>query len=199
MHRLVLVGILALLLCFLALRHQRAEAAERRLAAIASEIAQREVHVHCQGSVAAMFDISAEAGSVEFDAQGRPADTTKLKRSTCSALMRFERERKKAEFACLLRRTSCPNSVIRSAWSVQALAHEAWHLAGELDEARTECFGLQSTAYVAERLGADPTQAQALAAYLYERIYPRLPADYRSGHCRDGGALDLRPETAVWP
>jgi hypothetical protein len=199
MVRLAVVATLVALVCFLGFRHRRAEAAQHRLAAIASEIAHRSVRVHCQGAFAAAFDVSAEAGSVDFDARGRPADTTELKRSTCSALRRFGRDGTKPEFACLTRGTACPDDVIRSAWSVQALAHEAWHLAGELDEARTQCFGLQTTAYVAQRLGADRAQAQALATYLYERIYPRMPAEYRSSHCRDGGALDLRRETSVWP
>jgi hypothetical protein len=199
MVKLALVATLVALACFLAFKHRRAEAAEHRLAAIASEIAHRPVHVDCQGAFAAALDVTAEAGSVEFDADGRPADTTKLKRSTCRALERFGRERRNPEFACLTRGVACPDDVIRSAWSVQALAHEAWHLGGEINEARTQCFGLQTTAYVAQRLGADRAQAQAVATYLYERIYPRMPAHYQSGDCRDGGALDLRPETAVWP
>jgi hypothetical protein len=199
MVKLAVVAAVVAVACFLGFKHRRAEAGEHRLAAIASVIAGRTVHVDCQGAFSAAFDVSAEAGSVEFGPDGRPADTTKLKRGTCSALARFGRDRARPEFACLTRRTACPDSVIRSAWSVQALSHEAWHLAGELDEARTQCFGLQTTAYVAQRLGADRAQAQALASYLYERIYPQMPSEYRSGHCRDGGALDLRPQTTVWP
>jgi hypothetical protein len=197
--KLALVALLALLLGFLAVRHQRAEAAERRLATIAAEIAGREVRVECQGAVAALFDVTSEAGSVQFDAHGRPTDTARLKRRTCSDLARFARDPDSAELACLWQRALCPEDVIRTAWSVQALAHEAWHLAGELNEARTQCFGMQSTAEVAERLGAEPAHARALAAYLYAHVYPRLPSDYRTGHCRDGGPLDLRPESAVWP
>jgi hypothetical protein len=199
MAKLALVATLVAVACFLGLKHRRAEAAENRLAAIASEIAHRSVRVNCQGAVSAAFDVSAEAGSVLFDSEGRPADTAQLKRATCSALARFGRERRRPEFACLTRGVACPDDVIRSAWSVQALSHEAWHLGGELDEARTQCFGLQTTAYVARRLGSDRAQAQALATYLYERIYPQMPPAYRSGDCRDGGALDLRPETSVWP
>jgi hypothetical protein len=199
MARLALVATLLAVACFLGLKHRRAEAAEHRLAGIASVIAQRSVRVDCQGAFSAAFDVSSEAGSVEFDADGRPADTTMLKRSTCSALARFGRERTRPEFACLARGVACPNDVLRSAWSVQALSHEAWHLAGVVDEARTQCYGLQTTAYVAERLGADRTQAQVLATYLYRRIYPRMPTEYRSFECRDGGALDLRPESSVWP
>ena len=199
MFKLALIATLAFLLGFVALRHHRAEAAENRLAAIASEIAGRDVKVRCQGALAAAFDIGAEAGSVRFDAAGRPSDTAELKRGTCAALARFPREHLRPEFACLARALPCPDAVVLSVWSVQALAHEAWHLAGELDEARTQCFGLQSTARVAGRLGADRTRAQALAAYVYARLYPLMPAAYQSSHCHDGGALDLRPETSVWP
>jgi hypothetical protein len=199
MIKLAVVATLVAVACLLGFKHHRAEAAEHQLEAIASAIARRSVHVDCQGAFAAAFDVSAEAGSVEFDADGRPSDTTELKRGTCAALARFDRDRTRPEFACLAQRATCPDHVILSAWSVQTLAHESWHLAGELDEARTQCFGLQTTAYVAHRLGADRVQAQALAAYVYERIYPRMPAEYRSDHCRDGGALDLRPQTTVWP
>lgn len=199
MLRLILLLGLVLSVSVLALTHRRAEAAERRLAVIASEIANRDVKVHCQGAVAAALDVSSEAGSVMFDADGRPADTAELKRGVCSALRRFERDRQKPEFDCLAGDKRCPDDVIRSAWAVQTLSHEAWHLAGELDEARTQCFGLQTTAYVAVRLGAERAEAQALATYLFRHVYPRMPDAYRSGHCRNGGALDLRPETAVFP
>lgn len=199
MLRLILVLGLVLAFGALALTHRRAEAAERRLATIASEIANRDVNVHCQGAVAAALDVSSEAGSVMFDADGRPADTAELKRSVCSALRRFERDRQQPEFACLARDDRCPDNVIRSAWAVQTLSHEAWHLAGEIDEGRTQCFGLQTTAYVAVRLGAEREEAQALASYLYRHIYPRMPDSYQSGECRDGGKLDLRPEITVFP
>lgn len=199
MARLALLTTLALLVGWLALNHRRAEASEGRLGAIASEIAKRPVWVHCQGAVGAALDVSGEAGSVQFDAEGRPASTAELKRGVCSALRRLPRERNAPEFDCLERDLTCPRDVIRSAWAVQTLAHEAWHLAGIRDEARTECYGLQTTAYVAERLGADFAQAQTLARYLYRYIYPRMPAGYVSGDCRDGGALDLRPETTDFP
>jgi hypothetical protein len=171
--RLILVVGLVLALGALALTHRRAEAAERRLAAIASVIANRDVNVHCQGAVAAALDVSSEAGSVMFDADGRPADTAELKRGVCSALRRFERDRQKPAFACLARDERCPDEVIRSAWAVQTLSHEAWHLAGEVDEARTECFGLQTTAYVAVQLGAERHEAQALASISTGMCTPR--------------------------
>ncbi|MGH2996091.1 MAG: hypothetical protein ACRDN6_04410 [Gaiellaceae bacterium] len=199
MGRIALVAALALALGLLAWQHRRAEAAEGRLAAIASEVAGRDVGVSCQGRMGAVLDVSAEAGAVEFDADGRPADSTELKRGICTALERFPHERLRPEFRCLERDERCPQHVVASAWAVQTLAHESWHLRGERDEARTECFGLQTTAYVAGRLGAHAFQAQALALYLYKHVYPGMPQHYRSVECRDGGSLDLRPDSAVWP
>ncbi len=28
--------------------------------------------------------------------------------------------------------------------------------------------------------------------------YPNLPPEYRTDECRNGGPLDVRPETSVW-
>jgi hypothetical protein len=30
-------------------------------------------------------------------------------------------------------------------------------------------------------------------------MYPRLPQEYRSPECRNGGELDIHPESSVWP
>ena len=42
----------------------------------------------------------------------------------------------------------------QTARAVAVLAHESWHLRGERDEGRTECFALQSGVDLARRLGA---------------------------------------------
>jgi hypothetical protein len=68
-----------------------------------------------------------------------------------------------------------------------------------MDEAVTECRSLQTMARTAERLGATPAQAHALAAYARDANYERMPDRYQSAECRDGGALDLRPDDPVWP
>ena len=184
MKRLALVLALAALAAgLLWLRHAKAET-ERRLAAIAGEVAQRDVSVRCQGRFGEALDVGVEAGSVRFDADGRPTDETELDRAVCDSLAQF-REDGEASFEAVQ--------------AIHTLAHEAWHLAGIQDEAQTECYALQTTALVAERLGADPVVAQGIAVDALRRLYPALPERYRTGDCHDGGVLDLRPASALWP
>ena len=85
------------------------------------------------------------------------------------------------------------------AWSVKALAHEAQHLRGIKSEAEAECYALQSMRLVGTELGLDDERAEFLAEYAWRYFYPRARGEYRSDECRDGGDLDLRPETVVWP
>lgn len=99
---------------------------------------------------------------------------------------------------------------------LQTLAHEAIHLSGVVggtlpnglavgyadDEARADCWGMQWLAHVAQQLGAADDDAQAIARYYALSMYPqwrRSAPEYWSPECRDGGALDLRPETSLWP
>jgi hypothetical protein len=166
---------------------------------VAGEIARRDVKIHCQGVVGSALDVGAEAGSVQFDAAGQPSDTAELKRGVCSSLRSFVRDVAAPEFGCVLRDERCPERVLRTMWAVHTLTHEAWHLAGEQTEAVAECYALQTTAWTAARFGATPVQGQHIARYLIAHIYPQMPAAYRSPDCRDGGALDLRPESALWP
>ena len=83
--------------------------------------------------------------------------------------------------------------------AVHTLAHEAVHLAGVRNEAEAECYGLQTVDLVAVRLGADLPTARALADYALARLYPSLPPHYRTDACRDGGPLDLVPDSATFP
>jgi hypothetical protein len=85
------------------------------------------------------------------------------------------------------------------AWSVKALAHEVQHLRGIENEAKAECYGLQAIPEVGTALGLGEERTQFVAEYAWRYIYPRLSATYRSEDCRDGGELDLRPATPVWP
>ena len=63
----------------------------------------------------------------------------------------------------------------------------------------TECYALQNTAFVAERLGVPTQAAKDLQAWLYERGYPNEPTEYQSPQCYDGGPLDLRPQQTLFP
>lgn len=85
------------------------------------------------------------------------------------------------------------------AWSVQSLAHEAVHVAGHLDEATAECWGLQTTALAAVELGRTLEEGRFLAERYWRRTYPLHSAPYWSSECRDGGRLDFRPKSHNWP
>jgi hypothetical protein len=169
-----------------ALQHEK-RANEARLATVASQIAASEVDVHCPGLLEKLVDISPNSGSVYFDAQGRPADFTKLKDKTCTVLSDFADGHASAADS------------LQVARALHVLAHESFHLAGVRGEAEADCFGLQRVAFVAGELGASPADAQRLAAIARADRAVTAPPDYRSPACFDGGALDLDPASHAWP
>jgi hypothetical protein len=179
-----LIGFLAVAVAVLGFFEYRAQAAEARYGAIASELAKREVGVRCQGLFGHLVDIGQELGTVQFDAEGDPADKTDLKRDACTWLREFEKDQKINQ---------------RSAMAVHVVAHEAFHLRGWTDEAVTECYGVQHTAFVARRLGASADKAQALARIYWEFVYPDLPDEYRTDDCGNGKRLDLNKDSDIWP
>jgi hypothetical protein len=86
------------------------------------------------------------------------------------------------------------------AWAVAVLAHESEHVRGIDDEAAAECYGMQSIRAAARALGATRREAAFLAVLYWYRWYPGLDdPDYRSPECRDGGRLDLRRRSTIWP
>jgi hypothetical protein len=80
------------------------------------------------------------------------------------------------------------------------LTHEGTHFtsAGS-NEAVVECRAMQNAHLVAARLGIDEDYARRLAALYWERAYPRGDPVYGSSECRDGGTMDVHPETSDWP
>ncbi len=90
-----------------------------------------------------------------------------------------------------------------SAFAITVLAHEATHLRGVRNEAETECYALQEGVRLGERLGLTPGTARALMRAQRDRdlsdaSIARL--DYRlPAACRNGGALDLRPDDPSFP
>ena len=165
-----------------------------RLAAIASDLAGRKVGVRCPSFFASLVDTHGEAGRVQFDEEGRPGDHTDLAPDTCKALRHLDR----VDFSCL-DRGDCGYDEFKPAWAAHTLAHEAFHLRGFQDEGVAECYALQNTAFVAERLGVPTADAEQLQTWVYAKGYPNEPEDYHSAQCYDGGPLDLRPQTAVFP
>jgi hypothetical protein len=197
--RAVLLAALACAAGLVGWRHYETVRLEHRLGAIASAIAGRHVRVHCQGAVGAALDVSSEAGTVMFDANGKPADVTDLTHDTCDRLAGYPQTHTGVGFDCLRSGTACPLGTLKTLWALHTLAHESWHLAGEQSEAVAECHALQTTAFVAEQLGTGPAEAEASARAVLYQLYPDMPSDYRTDDCRDGGPLDLRPQSSLWP
>jgi hypothetical protein len=192
---LIVVGILGAAFVF----HERRSVLEHELGSVATQLAGRPVHVHCQGLSGDLLDATPETGTVRFDANGRPADVTNLKRPICNALRRFPHDVKRRAFACVLAQADCPPAIFEEVMAVHTLAHEAWHLRGNTSESLTECHALQTTAFAATLFGADARAAQATATYVLLRFYPNLHEEYKTFECTNGGPMDLRPTDPHWP
>jgi hypothetical protein len=88
------------------------------------------------------------------------------------------------------------------AMALAVVAHESYHILGYVNEARVECYGMQSIWYVANKLGASVAESEALGSYYATKMYPVREEEtptYWSAQCRDGGKYDLRPGSHAWP
>jgi hypothetical protein len=184
-----------------AARHDRV-GNQNRLAAIASQISGRHVTVHCPGVLARALTDEAyetESGTVRFDAEGMPADETRLAKRTCSELDAIAEGRRATQLACAGRSVSCGDDVQLVAQSVDVISHESYHLKGIMSEGMTECFSLQKLAWTAMQLGATEEQARGLARLQFETSYTQMPEQYRASGCSEGGALDVHPDDPRFP
>lgn len=80
------------------------------------------------------------------------------------------------------------------------LTHNAEHLkAPSATEAEVECYAVQHVRPLirAARWGSD--FATEIALHAWEIGYPRLPRQFRTPECRNGGALDRNPTSNDWP
>ncbi len=175
-------------------RHEERVREQDQLAAIAGDLAGRTVAVRCPNLLASLVDVRGEAGRVQFDETGRPANHTDLSPQTCKALRHLDA----VDFTCI-DRGDCGFKEFNAGWAAHTLAHESFHLRGFQDEGVTECYALQNTAFVAERLGVPTQTAKDLQAWLYKRGYTNEPTEYQSPQCYDGGPLDLRPQQTLFP
>ena len=194
--RFVLLLMIPLLL-FSAWQFVRREQNENRLALVASEVALRDVDVNCPGFWTRLVEVTPNAGWVDFDEHGRPSDETKLSAASCRSLERVWRG-KQGSFRCLLA-GGCDTETLMAVSGIVTLAHEAWHLRGIVNEARTQCYAVQTTEAVARALGVGAADASVIAVRV-ALDDSRAPAgEYHSVECRPGGVYDLRPQTRDWP
>jgi len=189
--------LLALILAFGGWQVLRREQNERRLALVATEVAQRPVGVDCPGFFVRLVEITPNAGWVDFDENGLPADSTHLSAATCASLERVWRTKEPPAFSCL--RAACLGETYDLVAGIVTLAHESWHLRGVTNEAETQCYAIQSAELVALRLGVPPMDARAIADFVAARDATSNDSQYHSNECRSGGAYDRHPETTIWP
>lgn len=175
-------------------KHEDRIREQNRIAVVAGSLVGHKVGVHCPNFVKGLVYTSAEAGTVKFDANGQPADHTDLSPDTCAAL----RSIGKVDLTCL-DPGACGDKQWQLGWALHTLAHEAYHLRGIAQENVAECYALQTTARVAVSLGIPPRRAGQLQRWVWTRGYPSEPDEYQSVDCRNGGPLDLRPGSSVWP
>jgi hypothetical protein len=194
--RLVVILLVPVLL-FSGWQFLRREQNESRLALVASEIALRDVDVSCPGFWTRLVEITPNAGWVNFDEHGRPADETSLSAATCRGLERVWRGKERS-FRCLLA-GDCDRRTLAAVSGIVTLAHESWHLRGVVDEARTQCYAVQTTEAVALALGVRADDAQLIAARVAVDDARAPRGEYHSPACHPGGPYDLRPGTTAWP
>jgi hypothetical protein len=157
--------------------------AEARFSDEASRVAGKEVAIRCDesgdyvGAVQHADGVAAVGGDLAYLTPERCLDLYRLA---------FEDEVRSSQ----------------TARAIAVLAHEAWHLRGVSDEGETECYALQTGVELGQRLGLSADTArrlmrQQLAENSLRRgasLEYRIPPD-----CRDGGRLDLKPDTARFP
>jgi hypothetical protein len=90
----------------------------------------------------------------------------------------------------------------QTARAIAVLAHESWHLRGIAEEGTTECYALQSGVGLGQRLGlSEGTARQMMRQQLVENAgRSGTGAEYVvPPGCRDGGVLDLHPQSDLFP
>ena len=158
---------------------------ERRLSAVGSQVAGVPMEVHCQSFGEASVEVSSHLGEVAYGPDGRPGRRAVLAWGQCRLLRTWAGDRGH-------------DASLEQVVAVHVLTHEAVHVAGHTDEARTECLAVQRDAATARLLGADDDVARALAVRYWHEVYPRVRPGYRSAACGPGGAMDEGSPDAPW-
>jgi hypothetical protein len=156
-------------------------AATERFSAEASRIVGRPVEIRCDESGQLVGYIQHTDGVAEVG--GRLAYLTP---DRCHELYRLAFE---------------GSTSSGTARALAVLAHEAWHLRGVRDESTTTCYSFQSGVELGQRLGLSEERARRLMRQaLAENAGAGTSLEYRVGpECRDGGELDLNPQTDEFP
>ena len=99
-----------------------------------------------------------------------------------------------------MRPTSLSYENFEMAEGLMVLTHQAEHIkAPTASEAEVECDAVQHVRPLVRANGWGAKYASELALQAWELSYQRLPPDFRSPACRDGGPLDRNPRSSSWP
>lgn len=161
-------------------------APDARLGRVASLLASRSATVHCW----------SERGWRALVRRIRTPDAAGV---TDMATRRIDLSPAVCEVLHQIKRIARQDLWLDPAFALVALAHESQHAAGYANEAVAECRGLQLVAREAALFGVPRSFGQDFAVEYWLDAYQYLPRRYRSSECRNGGRLDLRPHSNVWP
>jgi hypothetical protein len=165
-------------------KHSRA-GNERALSAVATQLAGRQVHVHCESFWHSVVGVGGNLGDVPFP-DGRAASYTHITRHMCDELARFRRQPDRRELS-----RDMEEALI-------TLTHESMHMRGWADEAVAQCYAIQEVPFTVEQLGGSREEGAAVAAAALA-MQPYMPTEYQSSDCAAGRSLDLHPETPAFP
>jgi hypothetical protein len=165
---------------------------QRTLGAVASQLAGRPVSVRCQSFWANLLSINGHTGEVQFDAAGRPADSTWLTRGTCGRLHRFVSSHG-SDLECLKTEDwsgfqwagphdACVDRAAPIGEAVITLAHESMHLRGIGSESEAQCGAERLATQTVELLGGDPATGPLLER-LARAWNPSMPTEYQAPSC----------------
>jgi len=92
------------------------------------------------------------------------------------------------------------NQLLQLGEAFVVLTHQSEHLkAPSASEAEVECWALQHVRPLTAAAGWGEETTTEVALQAWQIAYPRVPPQFRSPQCRDGGALDRNPASSVWP
>lgn len=160
---------------------------EAVLSTAAKSIGGAEADVDCQRFGEALLFTRSNLGEVQFGDDGKPAKQTMIAWEVCKDFRDFLTGDK-------------ANPTHEQTVAIHVLTHEAVHMAGEKNEAATECYAMQLMPYVAQSLGVPQGKADEMSAWYLAEVYPTLDNDYYDpGKCYSGGPLDIDPSDEMWP
>jgi len=205
----LLIVVLAIPASLLAWQWWSDRSTEQTLTPVVSVIAGRDVAVDCQSFWGSLIDPLIRHGEVRFDASGVPERRIFLTHQTCDRLAAFSSNGRHVELDCLrgidwhapstfAPGHECYATATPTIYALLTLAHEAYHTAGVVNEAVTNCLATQSLGYAAAALGAPEDEALGAAAAM-AALLPHQRGSYRTTECGAGSRLDLFPETPAFP